>query len=77
MLGKIIKWSESVIDEGKEEVLQKITTNATAKMLYDFDAPVFSMTDETAIVNPPELAKDFAMGAARCRVVGRVANRSC
>lgn len=57
------EWVSSMLDEGKEEVVQGIVSNVTAKMLYNHDAPIYSTTDEDAIINPLKLGKEFALGA--------------
>lgn len=66
----ILKWAESMVDEGKEEVLQGITTNAMAKLMYDPKAPILSITDEKAIINPVKGVKEFAAGAAVGGILG-------
>ena len=66
----IIKWAESMLDEGKEEVLQGITTNAMAKLMYDNDSPIFSTNDDNAVINPLKSAKEFGMGAAVGGILG-------
>ena len=68
----IYNWVKSSFEEGGEEVLQKITTNAVAKMMYDHDAPIYSTTDENAVINPISLAKDFSMGVAVGGVLGGI-----
>ena len=68
----VYSWVKSSFEEGGEEVLQKITTNAVAKMMYDHDAPIYSTTDENAVINPISLAKDFGMGVAVGSVVGGI-----
>lgn len=60
----VFEWAKSALEEGNEEILQSITTNAAAKLIYDKKAPIFSMTDDTAVINPIKLSKDFGMGAA-------------
>ncbi len=60
----VFEWAKSALEEGNEEILQSITTNAAAKLVYDKKAPIFSMTDDTAVINPIKLSKDFGMGAA-------------
>ncbi len=60
----VMKWVKSSLEEGGEEVLQSITTNAIAKLMYDHDAPLYSTTDEKAVINPGKLAKEFGMGVA-------------
>lgn len=64
------QWVRSMIDEGKEEVLQGITSNAMAKLLYDKDAPLVSLSDETAVINPVQSAAEFGAGAAVGGILG-------
>ena len=66
----VFNWAKSSVEEGGEEVLQKITTNTIAKLMYDHDAPIYSTTDENAVINPVSLAKDFGMGVAVGSIVG-------
>ena len=60
----VMNWVKSTLDEGGEEVLQGITTNAMAKLMYDHDAPLLSTTDDKAVLNPVKAAKEFGMGVA-------------
>lgn len=60
----LLEWFKSGLDEGKEEVIQSLISGITQKALVNGDKPVFSMTDEDAIINPLSLAEDFGMGAA-------------
>ena len=66
----ILEWVKSAFEEGGEEVLQSITTNAAAKLLYDRSAPIYSTNENTAVINPIALAKDFGMGAAVGGILG-------
>lgn len=68
----VYNWAKSSLEEGGEEVLQKITTNAIAKIMYDHDVPVYSTKDENAVINPISLAKDFGMGVAVGGVSGGI-----
>lgn len=58
------QWAKSTLEEGGEEVLQGITTNIVAKLMYDHDAPIYSTTDDKAVFNPVQSAKEFGMGLA-------------
>lgn len=64
------EWVKSMLDEGKEEVIQDIVSGITQKSMYDQDKTWFSTTDENAVVNPVVLAKDFGMGAAVGGILG-------
>ena len=66
----VLDWVKSSLEEGGEEVVQGITTNAMAKLMYDRNAPIFSTTDENAAVNPVNLSKEFGMGAAVGGILG-------
>lgn len=66
----VLDWVKSSLEEGGEEVVQGITTNAMAKLMYDRNAPIFSTTDENAVVNPVNLSKEFGMGAAVGGILG-------
>ena len=66
----VFEWVKSSLDEGKEEVLQGITTNAMAKLMYDKNAPLVSLTDDNAVLNPIKSAQEFAMGAAVGGILG-------
>ena len=63
-------WVKSMLDEGKEEVLQSIVTGITQKGVYDRSKENFSLTSEDAIVNPKRALNEFAMGAAVGGVLG-------
>ena len=66
----VLDWVKSSLEEGGEEIVQGITTNAMAKLMYDRNAPIFSTTDENAVVNPVNLSKEFGMGAAVGGILG-------
>lgn len=66
----VLDWVKSSLEEGGEEVVQGITTNAMAKLMYDRNVPIFSTTDENAVVNPVNLSKEFGMGAAVGGILG-------
>lgn len=60
----LFNWVKSTLEEGGEEVLQGITTNAMAKLMYDHETPLVSLSDDTAVLNPVKSAKEFGMGVA-------------
>lgn len=60
----LLDWVRSSVAEGNEEVLQSMVQNALSKFVYDRGRPVFSTTDETAIVNPVRAGEELAVGAA-------------
>lgn len=67
---KIRKWVSSSLDEGKEEAVQGMIERLVNKAVYNQDAPWLSMSDEEAVVNPLESAKEGAMGAAIGGILG-------
>ena len=54
---------DSMLDEGKEEVLQGIVERATQNLFYDKGYAPFSLTDKNAVVSIPAAAEEFAGGA--------------
>lgn len=58
---KFIK--DSVFGEGMEEVAQGIVERLLQTTTYGADNPVFSTTDQNAIINPVTAAQEFAGGA--------------
>lgn len=67
---RILSWVRSMGEEGMEEVEQRLVSGATQKAVYDQDKPVYSTTDENAIVNPAGMARDFLMGAGVAGILG-------
>lgn len=66
----VIDWVKSSLEEGQEEVVQSIITQSVAKLMYDKDKEVLSLTDENAILNPGRAAKEFGMGAGVGAILG-------
>lgn len=66
----ILNIVRSMGEEGMEEVEQRLVSGATQKAVYDRDKPVYSSTDENAIVNPAGMARDFLMGAGVAGILG-------
>lgn len=59
----IRSWVSSMLDEGKEEVVQGIVDNLTRKSIYDQNREWVSTEDENAVFNPVRSAEEFAGGA--------------
>ena len=55
---------KTALDEGNEELFQNPIERLVNKAVIGTDNPYFSVTDESAVVNPVTSAKEFAMGAA-------------
>ena len=62
-------WVDSMIDEGKEEVIQGVIERGL-EILYGKQNKVFSTTDPDAIFNPITAGKEFGMGAAVGGILG-------
>lgn len=50
----ILEWVKSSVEEGAEEVVQGVVTNAVARLTHD---------DDAEIANPEEMLKEFLLGA--------------
>lgn len=61
---------DTMVDEGGEEVVQGIIQRALKGPVYGAGTPLFSTTDENAILNPVTAAKEFAGGAVVGGVLG-------
>lgn len=61
---KALQWFSSMLDEGKEEVVQGVISGLTEKAVFDENRALYSATDENAVVNPGRMAKEFGMGTA-------------
>lgn len=57
-------WLKSAVEEGGEEVVQSAVENFLKKQMYNHDIPLFSTTDDEAVINPKRAAGEFALGAA-------------
>lgn len=60
----------SAIEEGAEELQQGPVGRLMKNVVYDKNAPIFSTTDEDAVINPTVMAKEFGMGAAVGGILG-------
>lgn len=65
-----LAWLKSAVEEGREEVVQGVIERSLQNLTFDAGNPVFSMTDENAIINPNTAAKEFASGAAVSMLLG-------
>ena len=63
-------WVDSMVDEGKEEVVQGVIERALQNPMYGMDNPLFSTTDERAILNPVTAGEEFLGGAVVGGVLG-------
>lgn len=63
-------WVESMVDEGKEEVMQGILERGLQNLVYDKKNPLFSTEDENAVVNPRTALREFSGGAVVGGILG-------
>ena len=63
-------WAGSALQEGLEEPVQGVISNAVSKGVYDHARPFASLTDENAVLNPYRAGREFAMGTAVGAIVG-------
>ena len=56
-------WVMSMLEEGREEVVQGIVSASVDKLMYDYDKKAVSLSDENAIISPQRMIKEFGMGA--------------
>ena len=64
------QWVKSMLEEGREEVVQGAIENLAAKAVYDQARPWASLEEENAVLNPARAAREFAGGAAVGGVLG-------
>lgn len=63
-------WINTMLDEGKEEVVQGVLSRGLENVVYNKGNAVASTTDENAIFNPKTSAKEFGLGAAVGGILG-------
>lgn len=63
-------WVDSMVDEGKEEVVQGVIERAMQNSVYHKGNPLASLSDENAILNPRTAAQEFAGGAVVGGILG-------
>ena len=56
-------WISSMVDEGKEEVVQGAIERGLQNLLYQKKNPLLSVKDESAVLNPRTGAEEFLGGA--------------
>lgn len=54
---RLFQWAKSTLEEVGEGLLQDTTTGVIEKGIYDHDKPIFSASDESAIINPKRMAQ--------------------
>lgn len=63
-------WVDSMVDEGKEEIVQGIIERAMQNSVYDKGNPLASLSNPDAILNPYTSAEEFAGGAIVGGILG-------
>lgn len=63
-------WVESMVDEGKEEVVQGIIERAMQNLTYDAGNPIASTSDGRAVFNPATMGQEFLGGAVAGGILG-------
>ena len=77
-LPTIRTWLKGLLDEGKEEVIQGVIEQLAKKITYDrewewntlLDNELFSLSDDTAVINPARAGEEFLGGALVGGVLG-------
>lgn len=64
------EWVESMLDEGKEEVIQGAISQLSQAAVYGKQNPLYSTTDENAVINPKRALEEFAGGAVVGGILG-------
>lgn len=64
------QWVGTMIDEGKEEAVQGVIERLTQNVVYGKDNPIYSTTDEDAVLNPVTSLKEAGMGALVGGILG-------
>lgn len=63
-------WVESMVDEGKEEVVQGIIERAMQNLTYNAGNPIASVSDGRAVFNPATMGQEFLGGAVAGGILG-------
>lgn len=66
----IREWVDTMLDEGKEEVIQGAISQLVQAVVYGKDNPIVSLTDREAVINPSRAAEEFAGGAVVGGILG-------
>nr|WP_325301911.1 hypothetical protein [uncultured Dysosmobacter sp.] len=61
--GTLRSWVRSMIEEGREEVVQGAIERGLQNLTYDRGRPLASLTDPEAVLNPKSAAEEFTGGA--------------
>lgn len=64
------QWVDTMLDEGREEVIQGAVSRLAQNAVYGRENPLFSLEDENAVVNPSTAAQEFLGGAVVGGILG-------
>ena len=64
------EWVDTMLDEGKEEVIQGAISRLAQNAVYGRGNPLFSLRDENAVVSPRAAAQEFMGGAVVGGILG-------
>jgi hypothetical protein len=64
------RWVETMLDEGKEEVVQGVIERLMQNVSYGKENPIASTTDQNAVFNPGTAVKEFSGGALVGGILG-------
>ena len=67
---RLRNWIDTMLDEGKEEVVQGVIDRLTENVTGVADHPIYSTTDENAIFNPSTMLQEAGMGALVGGILG-------
>lgn len=67
---RLRNWIDTMLDEGKEEVVQGVIDRLTENVAGVADHPIYSTTDENAIFNPSTMLQEAGMGALVGGILG-------
>lgn len=66
----VAAWVRTMLDEGKEEVIQGAIEQLTKKAIYAPELPYYSAENPEAVVNPSRAVREFGGGAAVGGILG-------
>ena len=64
------QWVDTMLDEGREEVIQGAVSRLAQNAVYGQGNPLFSLENENAVVNPSTAAREFLGGAVVGGILG-------
>lgn len=67
---RLRNWIDTMLDEGKEEVVQGVIDRLAENVTGIADHPIYSTTDENAIFNPSTMLQEAGMGALVGGILG-------